>query len=377
MPIVALFKCDSYTSERIDDIVRKCISLHNFSRGDKVWVKANMLSARPVEKCVTTHPVIIDSVCRALLDLGTRPTIGDSPGIEPFPLVARISGIAEVGKRLGIPVKELSNSTVCPPNERRVNKRLELARDILESDVVVSLPKLKTHCQMQLSMAIKNLFGTVVGQRKARWHYDVGLDRTRFANVLLDITVSVPPLLSIIDGIDGMEGHGPANGTPRHFGLIGASEDPVALDATLCEMVGLSASDYVLLQAAKTRGIGDVTLSDTQYIGDLPPSYRFENVKIPTLDALRLMPRFMDTFGRHFLSSRPVQIQEDCIACGRCAAICPADALKLTVKTKTLTFDYSKCIRCYCCHEMCPKGAITFRDAPLLAVLKMLGICRV
>lgn len=375
MPTVALYKCESYSSALIDEIVQKCLSLRKFSHGNKVFIKANMLSARAPEKCVTTHPVIVESVARALLDLGTKPTIGDSPGMEPFPLIERVSGIADVGKKLGVPVKELSRSTVCPPNPRRVNKRLELSADILESDVVVSLPKMKTHCQMQLTLAVKNLFGTVVGQRKAQWHYNVGLDRSRFANVLLDISLSVPPLLTIIDGIDGMEGRGPSNGVPRHFGLIGAGDDPVALDATLSAMLGLAPEDYVLLQSAKARNIGDFALKDTKFIGDISPEYRFENVDIPTLDAMRVMPRFMDTFGRTFLSSRPVQNLKLCIACGQCAKICPASAITLT--DGKLIFDYKKCIRCYCCQEMCPKGAIDFRDGLALALLKRLGICRV
>ena len=374
MPTVALYKCDSYKDGRIDDIVRESLGMMKISRGDKVLIKANMVSTRTPDKCVTTHPVVAEAVGRALLDLGTKPLLSDSPGIDPFPLVSRVSGLAEVGKKLGIPVRELSRSTLCPPDARRVNSRLELSADVLESDAIVSLPKVKTHCQMQLTLAVKNLFGTVVGQRKARWHYDLGLDRSRFANLLIDILISVPPLLTIIDGVDGMEGEGPTNGVPRHFGFIGASTDAVALDATISAMLGLPSEKYVLLQAAKSRGVGDYDLENTVYAGDFPPSTRFENVDIPALDALRLLPRFMDTFGRHFLSSRPAQDTSACIACGRCAEICPAHAI--TLNAGKLTFDYKKCIRCYCCHEMCPKGAIEFKDGLVLNALKLLGICR-
>ena len=367
MTSVALYRCAQYRPELLDPIMRRCLSLGNFSRGQKIIVKANMLAARPPDRCVATHPAVVDSVCRALLDLGCRPVIADSPGIEPFGIVARVTGIAAVGARLGVPVKELSRSTLCPPLEARVNKRLELSADVLEADALVNLPKMKTHCQMQLSLAVKNLFGTVVGQRKAQWHYAVGLIRDRFADLLLDIALSAPPTLSILDGVNGMEGRGPANGIPRSYGLIAASADPVALDAAVSAMMGLPAGEYALLRAAKARNLGNWSLRDVEWLGDVAPETRFPNVKIPALDALSLAPRFLDSLGRRFLSSRPIQIKERCLACGRCAQICPAGALAL--EGKTLRFDYGKCIRCYCCHEMCPADAVGFHEGILMKLL--------
>ncbi|MBQ8091806.1 MAG: DUF362 domain-containing protein [Pyramidobacter sp.] len=369
MPVVILRHCDEYRPELIDPIVRESLALRKFVRGDRVLVKANMLAARSPEKCVTTHPALVESVCRALLDLGCRPFIGDSPGIEPFTLVARVSGIAAVGEKLGVPVRELSRSTLCPPSSRRVNKRLELSADALEADAIVSLPKLKTHCQMQLTMAVKNLFGTVAGTRKAQWHYAVGLDRARFASVLIDILVSLPPVLSIVDGVHGMEGRGPGSGTPRFFGLIAASDDAVALDAALAPMMGLPPEKYAPLAAARERGVGDAELARVEWRGDLDPRTRFEYVDLPRLDSLSLLPSFMDKLGRALLASRPEQDENRCVQCGRCAEICPAGALVL--ERKKLRFDYSRCIRCYCCHEMCPRDAIRFRES---AVMKLLHV---
>ncbi len=370
MKTVALYRCDDYRSEKLPSIVESALSLGNFSRGQKVLVKANMLAARPPERCVTSHPAVVELICRGLLDLGCRPLIGDSPGIEPFGSVARVSGLGEVGRRLGVPVEELGDSTVCPPSPLRVHRRLELARQALEADAIVNVPKLKTHCQMQLSLAVKNLFGTVVGTRKAQWHYSVGLDRRRFADLLLDILVSLPPVLSILDGIWGMEGHGPSNGTARHFGLVAASNDAVALDAAVAAMMGLPGSRFFLIGAAQRRNLGSWDLKGLKWEGDLPPEKTFPAVQIPELDALSLLPPWLDGLARRFISSRPVQNRERCVACGRCAKICTAGALEL--EGRRLRFDYQKCIRCYCCHEMCPADAIAFREGLLTGLISRL-----
>jgi len=374
MSVVALYHCDEYTPARLDPIVRECLSLRKFSRGERVLVKANMLSARAPKTCVATHPALVDSACRALLDLGARPFIGDSPGIEPFDRVARVTGIAGVGERLGVPVRELSRPALCPPSAFRVNKRLELAADALEADSIVSLPKMKTHCQMKLTLAVKNLFGTVPGTRKAQWHYAVGLDRRKFADVLIDILVSLPPVLSIVDGVMGMEGHGPGSGKPRFFGLIGASADAPALDAALCAMLGQNARDYAVTAAAMDRGVGDAGLESVEWRGDFSPDARFENVDIPSLDSLSLAPRIFDSLTRSLLTSRPEQDLSRCVGCGRCAQICPAQAIVL--EGRKLKFDYAKCIRCYCCHEMCPQDAILFREGTLMKLLGAVGWVR-
>lgn len=368
MPVILLRHCAEYDVKQLDPIVREALALRGFSRGQRVLVKANMIAGRAPEMGVTTHPALAESVCRALLDSGCAPFIGDNTGYEPFSRVARVSGLAEVGEKLGIPVCELKRSTVCPPNARRVNKRLELSADALEADAIVNLPKLKTHCQMRLTLAVKNLFGTVVGTRKTQWHYAVGLDRRRFADVMLDILVSLPPVLTILDGVIGMEGHGPSNGKPRSFGLIASSTDATALDAALCHMIGQPPAEYPITAAALARGIGDVGLNDVEWRGDFSPETRFENVDIPALDSLGLMPRFMDGFGRSLLASRPRQNAAKCVRCGRCVEVCPAGALAL--EGTKLRFDYSKCIRCYCCHEMCPKDAIVFQESGLMKVVR-------
>lgn len=139
-------------------------------------------------------------------------------------------------------------------------------------------------------------------------------------------------------------------------------------------MLGLRPDEYAITRTARERGIGEPWENKTEWRGDFAPGTRFVNVDIPALDALSLAPRAFDRLGRALLASRPEQDLTKCVACGRCAAVCPAHAVELD--GRRLRFDYARCIRCYCCHEMCPHDAIVFREGPLMKMLKALGLTR-
>jgi len=240
----------------------------------------------------------------------------------------------------------------------------------MESDAVVNLPKLKTHGQMMLTLGVKNLFGCVVAQRKAEWHYKVGLRREAFASLLLDIAAVVRPALTILDGIVGMEGDGPRNGTPRAFRLLAGAADPLALDLVLSRMLGCPPNDFPLARAARERGI-EADAGSATIAGDVDASFRFADVAFPPQDSLHLLPSFLDGFGKSFLVSRPVPVRGACRGCGKCAFVCPAGAVR--VDARGPVFDYHKCIRCFCCQEMCPHNAIRFRKGALLTLMRLFG----
>ncbi|NIQ10345.1 MAG: DUF362 domain-containing protein, partial [Gammaproteobacteria bacterium] len=107
---------------------------------------------------------------------------------------------------------------------------LEIAREALEADVIINLPKLKTHQMMGYTGAVKNMFGLVVGMRKVRLHLQAGTDKAFFALMLLELAERFIPALSIMDAVVGMEGNGPGNGDPVQLGALLASASPLALD---------------------------------------------------------------------------------------------------------------------------------------------------
>jgi len=338
--------------------------------GQRVLLKPNLLCARDPSKRITTDPAIVSAVARLVTEAGGRPFIGDSPGIDPFGRVAAKTGMSDVARNLGIELLELGDSTPAPARQGSLFRRLEIARLALEADVVINLPKLKTHTQMLFTLGVKNLFGTIVAQRKAEWHYMTGLDRQVFASLHLEIYRTLKPAITILDGIWAMEGHGPSNGTPRQLGILAAAVDAVALDTTICHFLGGSLQAFPLYREARARGIGETDISRIRYLGENPKIFSTPNFEIPSLDSMGVMPAALTRIAGRFLISRPLHHGSRCTGCGQCRKICPAGAIMLT--GRSVHFDYDRCIRCYCCQEICPENGIGFKKGWIVSVLNRL-----
>jgi uncharacterized protein (DUF362 family)/Pyruvate/2-oxoacid:ferredoxin oxidoreductase delta subunit len=369
---VSLVRCETYESGAIEGAIRKALDLIGGIRsfvtpGARVLLKPNLLCARSPEKCVTTHPAVVHAVAKMVLDVGGKPFIGDSPAIEPFKRVAAKSGMDKVACDLGIKLIELTNPVLVVPPPGATFKKLAIASEALNADVVINLPKLKTHCQMMFTLGVKNLFGTIVAQRKAEWHCMVGIDRNTFASLLLDVYSLVKPAVTILDGVWGMEGHGPSNGRPKKINLVAATTDAVALDISLCTVFGGSLRLFPIFREAQSRKIGETDLRRIIFKGDAPQSFAIQDFQIPALDSLAVLPWAFHWFAKNYLVSKPFYEEIFCADCGQCEKICPAGAI--TVKNKKCMFDYNKCIRCYCCQEICPHDAIRFKKGLLVRLL--------
>ncbi|MCB2187097.1 MAG: DUF362 domain-containing protein [Deltaproteobacteria bacterium] len=373
---VALVRCPSYDSPVLEEAVARAVDLAGgmaryVSPGQRVLVKPNLLAACPPEKAVTTHPAVVATVCRLVLEAGGKPFLADSPALDPFGRVAKKSGLAQVAEELGLELLELGEPTRVAVAQGSPRASLELARAAVEAPVIISLPKLKTHTLMLLTLGVKNLFGTVVAQRKAEWHFMVGLDRDNFAGLLLDIWGVLRPALTILDGVWGMEGLGPNNGTPRHWGLVAASPDALALDATVGRFLEVDPGRWPLLREAARRGLLTPERQAPELLGDPWDAFPDRGITLPALDSLDMLPRPLNWLVRRYAVSKPAQEDRGCVECGKCAAVCPAHALTLT--GRHAIFDYKACIRCYCCQEVCPQGAISFKKGLLVRLLNAVG----
>src|SRR4030042_5672884 len=214
---VSIVKCQNYDEEKVLSSLRRSIDLiggiQNFvKKGHHVLLKPNLLYGKSPEKAVTTHPAIVEGVIEIVREAGGVPFIGDSPSVGSLMKTAEKAGIKAVADEMKCPLVEFDKPVLLSKGTGKIFKQLEIEQTVLEAEVIINLPKWKTHAQMLLTLGVKNLFGCIPGPRKALWHLKAGEDRKVFAQILVDIYQMIQPSLTILDGIIGMEGHGPGRG---------------------------------------------------------------------------------------------------------------------------------------------------------------------
>lgn len=371
---VAVKTCSSYEAEAVSTAVESLFEelggIHRFiKRGDRVLIKPNLLSAHEPSKAVTTHPEIVKVVARLCKDQGAIVGIGDSPALDSFQRVCIKSGMKEISDELDIPLVEFSSPTQIKNVSNKVFKRIELAKQIFEADKIINIPKLKTHSQMLMTLGVKNNFGAVVKQAKAEWHSTAGTSRELFAALLLDIYLSVRPVLTILDGVWAMEGNGPTNGRPKFIGVVMASEDALSLDLAVLTMLNIDWKSFPVYRQARLRNFIDSPIGPQDFYHILPFRLRPGDFVIPKLDSMSVIPRGLEALARRHLVSRPVIVPELCERCEKCRIICPKKAISKV--GSQMKIDYDQCIRCYCCQEVCDKDAIRFKKGVLLKLTEM------
>lgn len=373
---VSISYCKNYHQEEVDRAVDECLSQIGgiesiVKENQKVLLKVNMISASSPDQAVTTHPTIVKSMVKQVLKVGGVPLIGDSPGNAYVNMdkAFEITGFKSVALETGaLLVKFTSDGIVTIPNPgNSCIKNLYISKLVLDCDVIISLPKLKTHNLCLYTGAIKNMFGTVTGFHKGEIHCYAPKPE-EFARAIVDIFTNVKPKLSLIDAVVGMEGHGPTAGTPRQVGLIGASFDSVALDSVFSKIIGYNPEDIDIIKEASSRNLGVSDLNNIEILG--PPLSQliikdYKKVKNANL-ILKYIPKFiLNLFGplaQKLIKIYPSLIIEKCKSCFICLEHCPVKAISKN-NNKFPVWDYDKCIYCYCCHELCPHKAIEIKQS--------------
>lgn len=205
--------------------------------GQRVLLKPNLLTgSRPTQAC-TTNPAVVYCVAQMVKAVGGQPFLGDSPAFGSARGVARANGLLPLAEALDLPIVELHGQRYAVESEDFDHFRL--SKEAMEADVVINLPKVKSHTQLTLTLGVKNLFGCVPGKMKAWWHMEAGKDARRFGTMLVETARLIDPELTILDGIVGHEGNGPSGGDPRHLGLLAAAPNVFALDRAVVELLGV------------------------------------------------------------------------------------------------------------------------------------------
>jgi uncharacterized protein (DUF362 family)/NAD-dependent dihydropyrimidine dehydrogenase PreA subunit len=340
------------------EAVRKVFELFPLDMtGKKVLLKPNVLRAARPEEAIATHPAILEAVVRCVRERAPASLIvGDNPGLmsyganeESFEKTGLMAASLGHYRNIGLEANEVAFDPAYLP-------RVSVSRAVLEADIVISLPKFKTHGLTVLTGAIKNSYGILPGAQKALLHRLAGSPE-RFHDVVVEVFRLRPPDLYIMDAVLGMQGNGPASTELRWIGRLLASDNPVALDATVARMMGLAPERLGFLQKAKSLGFGDFDESAIELVGELKPIPDF---KVPPLGGYAIAhSEALQSLIEERMALRPKVDESRCIVCGVCIEQCPVQALSLVNDLPQV--DPARCIVCFCCQEMCPEKAISLQ----------------
>ncbi|KAF0195154.1 MAG: hypothetical protein FD169_1508 [Bacillota bacterium] len=369
-PLVSSITCATYDESAVQAAVERAIAeiwpgglAHLVKPGTTVAIKVNMLMAKSPDRAVTTHPSVAKAVCNLVKECGAQAVIIDSPGGPYTPILLRNAyekcGFAKVAEESGA-ILNVDTSTVKVKRETKANLNgAELLRPAIEADVLINLPKLKTHGLTTMTCAVKNLFGLVPGIQKFEYHMR-SPDLNDFCSMLVGIAELAEPDLTIVDAIIGMEGEGPSSGKPYEVGAILAGRDVHAVDLVAAAMLGLKPEQVPTIVVGQAVGLCPMSLSEVDVRGQVSPKHR--GASLPTASIRthlldQLMPRrWADRLSRQ-LRPKPIFMRSTCSSCGVCVRSCPPQAIELK-QGELPQVELDKCIRCFCCQELCPQEAI-------------------
>jgi uncharacterized protein (DUF362 family)/Pyruvate/2-oxoacid:ferredoxin oxidoreductase delta subunit len=370
---VSLMRCESYDETLVYNAAKKGVDLiggiaHFVKPGEKIVLKPNILLGAEPGKCVCTHPSVLKAIGKILKEVGANVYYGDSPSVGKCEWHVGRAGLKQAAEELGIKLADFNQGREVVHKDALINKRFVIANGVLDTDGLISLPKLKTHQLTRLTGAVKNQFGCIPGILKTAHHLKIQ-DPHEFSSMLVDINTLIKPRLYIMDAINAMEGNGPRSGKPKKLGVLLISSDPVALDAVACRIVAFDPEMLPTSKPGKKAGLGTYLAEEIELLGDdinsfIDPSFDMKR-KPPASVAGGPFLRFL----KNRTMPRPVIDEAKCTKCGTCVNLCPAKPKavdwKAGDKKSPPVYHYKRCIRCYCCQESCPEEAIAVKEPVL------------
>ncbi len=326
-------------------------------KGKRVLVKPNVLRASTAQESIVTNPAVLRAVVEKVETMGPASIIvGDNPGLVSYGANEESfiqTGLMEAAKGH---YQNIGNDSRKVAFNAKFMPTVSVSSAVLDADIVISLPKFKTHGLTVLTGAIKNSYGILPGAQKAMLHKAAGSPE-RFHELIVDVFRLRVPDLFIVDAVVGMEGNGPASPDLRNIGLVLASDNAVALDSVIATMMGVESGRLRFLQKAKEAGLGNYEINSIEIIGELK---RLPDFKLPPLGGEAILRNeTMQTLIHSRTLLRPQADPDKCTRCGTCIDHCPVSALSMIDTIPQV--DATRCIACFCCQEMCPEKAIALR----------------
>lgn len=343
------------TYENVASAVNRAFDLFPLElQGKTVLIKPNVLRSSLAHEAIVTDPAVLLAVVEKVEAMNPASiVVGDNPGIfsyganeDSFEKTGLMQAAKGYYRNIGTDAIQVDFNPDFAPS-------VSVSRAVLDSDIIISLPKFKTHGLTVMTGAIKNSYGFLPGAQKARLHKAAG-NPFRFHEVIVDVFRLRVPDFFIVDAIVGMEGNGPASPDIREIGLLLASDNAVALDSVIATMMGCDPGKLRFIQKATSEGLGDYDLSKVEILGELRP---LENFKLPPLGGEAI---FNNEAIQNAMQTKitlvPKADPKLCTACGSCVDQCPVSALAM--RELVPIADPEVCITCFCCQEICPEKAI-------------------
>ncbi len=364
---VAVSKCENYAITEVEAVIRAQLeslgACRSFFAGKKVVIKPNLVIPASPDKCITTHPSLVEAAARIISEAGGRIIIAESSG-GPYTesmmnISYRVTGIKAAAEKAGVLLNTDTASRPFNAPHAVTSHYFDVIAPVCDADIIINIPKLKTHTLTIMTAAAKNLFGVVPGVDKLETHARYK-NQDIFQSALVDLTAALcetKTIISIVDAVDAMEGNGPSGGNPRHIGCILSGFNPFAVDLVCAEIIGVP-DEVLMLKYASERGLCPSSVSSLKLTGDDIGMLKVPDFAKPDTrrsKKLKSLPRF--------LSPRPVVSRKKCIGCGICSESCPEKTIvmKLEDGAKKAEIKDKDCIRCFCCQELCPAKAIMIK----------------
>ena len=335
--VVAIVKCRSYEQKEVDRAIKKLIELLEFEPGKykNVLIKPNVVGLfHKNQEAIITHPNITHGISK----LFKKSVIGES-SFTNTEISLRKNGY---WKLKPIVLEETKIIKIHDKNAQ-ILKEFYLPEIVKKVDLVVDVPKMKTHTLTKMTGAIKNLYGCIPGGLKQNYHSKAVGDNN-FSKLLVDIYQNIKPGLNIMDAVVAMEGEGPTSGDSRKTNLLIASKNSVALDIVAAQMMGYHPEEILHIQEAERR------------FGKLKIEIRGEKLKnFHFKKPLSYKKRDANEMLKELAEEIVVCDTKKCIKCRKCFTHCPVKAITMNQFPQV---NHKKCIRCFCCIEICPTNAM-------------------
>jgi len=270
-PVVTLTRCSDYSRSKIAEALQRQFKLLGglekfVTLDDTVLLKPNFIAPRSRRHATQTDPVVILETARLLKDFGARPFVGDSPAWGNVFTCVKALKLEEPLKKLSVPVKQLDKPKWSLVGEN--STRVGISSVAIDTDVIINLPKFKSHQQLVATFAVKNMFGCVSGKRKALWHFRKGRKAEDFCELIIEIFKFLNPALTIIDAVTAMDGRGPIRGRARDLGWLIGGTDPIACETICAKLIGIEPDGIPIIKTARQMGFGCSDPTKIKIAGD-------------------------------------------------------------------------------------------------------------